>query len=323
MGSNMRLLITGGAGFIGSHFVNWALGNMDVESVTVLDKFTYSGNRDNLLNFYVDPRFRLIEGDICDKQLLQTALKNHQVIVHFAAESHVDRSIHSSTPFFMTNVLGTQSLLEAAVQCGVETFIHVSTDEVYGSIESGSWNESEPLMPNSPYAASKAGSDLVARAFHQTYGFDVRITRCSNNFGTHQYPEKMIPLFVTNLIDGLSVPLYGDGLNVRDWLHVEDHCRGIELVINNGRPGEIYNIGGGTELTNRDLTLRLLELFGKDERSIDWVQDRQGHDRRYSVDWSKSHRELGYSPSHSLDHDLENVVRWYVDNEAWWRPLKG
>lgn len=318
----MRLLITGGAGFIGSHYVRTMLATDDIEQITVLDKFTYSGNRANLREFHDDPRFRLIEGDICDRETVDACLPGHTMVVHFAAESHVDRSIQSSAPFFMTNVLGTQNLLESSLKSGVQTFVHVSTDEVYGSIDSGSWDEDEPLLPNSPYAASKAGSDLVARAFHKTHGLDVRITRCSNNFGTHQYPEKMIPLFVTNLIDGLKVPLYGDGMNVRDWLHVEDHCRGVQLVAKSGRPGEIYNIGGGTELTNHQLTLKLLALFERGEDTIESVEDRKGHDRRYSVDWSKIQRELGYHPTRSLDNDLEGIVRWYRDNEDWWRPLK-
>jgi dTDP-glucose 4,6-dehydratase len=249
-------------------------------------------------------------------------MQGHDAVVHFAAESHVDRSIQSASPFILTNVLGTQILLEAARDLNINTFIHVSTDEVYGSIESGSWTEEEPLLPNSPYAASKAGSDLVARSFHRTYGMDIRITRCSNNFGTHQYPEKMIPLFVTNLIDGIRIPLYGDGLNVRDWLHVEDHCRGISAVIERGKAGEVYNIGGGTELTNIEVTRMILELCNKDEKFINPVADRLGHDRRYSVDWTKSRIELGYSPIHTLADALPEIIDWYRTNESWWRPLK-
>jgi dTDP-glucose 4,6-dehydratase len=246
----------------------------------------------------------------------------HDIVVHFAAESHVDRSIQSASPFILSNVLGTQTLLEAARDLKIKTFIHVSTDEVYGSIESGSWTEEEPLLPNSPYAASKAGGDLVARSFHRTYNMDVRITRCSNNFGTHQYPEKMIPLFVTNLIDNLKVPLYGDGLNVRDWLHVKDHCRGIAAVIERGREGAIYNIGGGTELTNIEITQMILKICNKDESFINPVADRLGHDRRYSVNWTKSHNELGYSPVHTLANSLPEIIDWYRNNETWWRPLK-
>lgn len=320
----MKYFITGGAGFIGSHFVRLLLtkGSELIEQVTVFDKFTYSGNPANLSEFAADSRFHLVKGDICDSSLVKSSLRDHDIVVHFAAESHVDRSIQSASPFILTNVLGTQTLLEAARDSNVTTFIHVSTDEVYGSIDSGSWTEEEPLLPNSPYAASKASSDLVARSFHRTFGMNIRITRCSNNFGTHQFPEKMIPLFVTNLIDDIHVPLYGDGLNVRDWLHVEDHCRGISAVIEHGQPGEIYNIGGGTELTNLEITQMILELCNKDEEFINPVADRLGHDRRYSVDWSKSNKELGYTPIHSLANALPEIIDWYRKNEAWWRPLK-
>jgi len=320
----MRYFITGGAGFIGSHFVRMLLNDElnHVEKVTVFDKFTYSGNPDNLIEFSDNQKFCLIKGDICDSSLVKSTMLEHDIVVHFAAESHVDRSIQSASPFILSNVLGTQTLLEAARDLKIKTFIHVSTDEVYGSIESGSWTEEEPLLPNSPYAASKAGSDLVARSFHRTYNLDVRITRCSNNFGTHQYPEKMIPLFVTNLIDNLKVPLYGDGLNVRDWLHVKDHCRGIAAVIERGKSGEIYNIGGGTELTNIEITQMILKICKKDESFINPVADRLGHDRRYSVNWTKSHNELGYSPVHTLVNSLPEIIDWYRNNESWWRPLK-
>jgi dTDP-glucose 4,6-dehydratase len=320
----MKYFITGGAGFIGSHFVRMLLAeNSDrVQRVTVLDKFTYSGNEANLADVVDNPKFSLVRGDVCDAALVRSSLPGHDVVVHFAAESHVDRSIQSASPFILTNVLGTQTLLECARNAEIPTFVHVSTDEVYGSISEGSWTEEEPLLPNSPYAASKASSDLVARSFHQTYGMDIRITRCSNNFGSHQYPEKMIPLFITNLMDGLKVPLYGDGQNIRDWLHVSDHCRGIELVTQKGRSGEIYNIGGGTELTNLELTHRLLEQFNKGDDFIEPVQDRLGHDRRYSVDWTKIQRELGYTPLRSIEVDLPEIVHWYKSNEQWWRPLK-
>jgi dTDP-glucose 4,6-dehydratase len=320
----MRYFITGGAGFIGSHFVRMLINDTSdrIQRVTVLDKFTYSGNEANLADVAESSKFTLLRGDICDVDLVQSSLPGHDVVVHFAAESHVDRSIQSASPFVLTNVLGTQTLLEGARKADIPIFVHVSTDEVYGSISEGSWTEDEPLLPNSPYAASKASSDLIARSFHQTYGMDIRITRCSNNFGSHQYPEKMIPLFITNLMDGLKVPLYGDGQNIRDWLHVSDHCRGIDLVAQSGKSGEIYNIGGGTELTNLELTLRLLTLFDKGEEFINSVQDRLGHDRRYSVDWSKIQRELGYTPLRSIESDLPQIVDWYKTNEKWWRPLK-
>ena len=320
----MKYFVTGGAGFIGSHFVKQLLGmpSNQVSAVVVLDKLTYSGNYENLRVIETDPRFQFVTGDICDSSHYSMHLEDCDLIVHFAAESHVDRSIGSATPFISTNVLGTQILLEAAFKAGVETFVHVSTDEVYGSIDVGSWTESEPLLPNSPYAASKASSDLVARSFHKTFGMDVRITRCSNNFGTHQFPEKLIPLFVTNLIEGLSVPLYGDGLNVRDWLHVEDHCSAIDLVARKGRPGEIYNIGGGTELTNLELTHLVLNKFGMGDEMIRPVDDRLGHDRRYSVDCTKIRNELGYEPRFPIAETLGQVIDWYRANEAWWRPLK-
>lgn len=320
----MRYFVTGGAGFIGSHFVRMLLNDpdRDIERVTVLDKFTYSGNEENLVDLKDDLRFRLMRGDICDVAAVMASMAAHDVVVHFAAESHVDRSIQSASPFILTNVLGTQNLLECARKLEVPVFVHVSTDEVYGSIEEGSWTEEDPLLPNSPYSASKASSDLVARSFHRTYGMDIRITRCSNNFGSHQFPEKMIPLFITNLIDGNKVPLYGDGQNVRDWLHVSDHCRGVDLVARNGQSGEIYNIGGGTELTNLQLTHLLLGQFGKSDEFIEMVRDRPGHDRRYSVDWSKIKKDLGYAPRRSIETDLPEIISWYRSNENWWRPLK-
>jgi dTDP-glucose 4,6-dehydratase len=321
----MKYFVTGGAGFIGSNYVRGLLdgrwGN-DVTKVTVFDSFTYAGNPHNLDPVKGDPRLSVIKGDICNPADIANALPDHDVVVHFAAESHVDRSIESSSVFMNTNVLGTHQMLEASLREKIPTFIHVSTDEVYGSIESGSWDEQEPLLPNSPYAASKASSDLVARSYFRTFGLDVRITRCSNNFGPYQYPEKVIPLFITNLIDGAQVPLYGDGMNIRDWLHVDDHCRGIDLVVNKGRAGETYNIGGGTEMTNRDLTTQLLSIFGLGEERIRWVEDRLGHDRRYSVDWGKINKELGYTPQHSLNDALPSLVQWYQTNEQWWRPLK-
>ena len=321
----MRYFVTGGAGFIGSYFVRGLLSGAwgrEVEQVTVFDAFTYSGNLRNLDSVITDSRLIIVRGDVRNAEDIDAALVDHEVVVHFAAESHVDRSIDSSSEFVSTNVMGTRQMLEASLRHEVSTFLHVSTDEVYGSIDNGSWDESQPLLPNSPYAASKASSDLMVRSYVQTYGLDARITRCSNNFGTHQYPEKVIPLFITNLVDGLKVPLYGDGLNVRDWLHVDDHCRAVDLVINGGKAGEIYNVGGGTELTNHQLTLMILQEFGYGQEMITHVTDRLGHDRRYSVDSSKIQRELGYSPTKTLESTLGEIVAWYRANEAWWRPLK-
>ena len=322
----MRLLVTGAAGFIGSHYVRTLLTSgfdgAEVSALTVLDKLTYAGVRENLAAVDDDPRFRFVLGDICDADLLADVLPGHDAVVHFAAESHVDRSITGASAFVTTNVLGTQTLLQACRDAGITTFVHISTDEVYGSIDDGSWDETRPLEPNSPYAAAKAGSDLIALAYHRTYGMDVRVTRCSNNYGPFQFPEKVIPLFVTNLMDGLTVPLYGDGLNVREWLHVDDHCRGIHLVLSKGRPGEVYNLGGGTELTNVALTESLLDAMGAGWDSVERVADRMGHDRRYSVDIGKSHTELGYSPLVPFDEGLAATVEWYRAHEAWWRPLK-
>ncbi|MFB9686213.1 dTDP-glucose 4,6-dehydratase [Amycolatopsis plumensis] len=321
----MRVLVTGGAGFIGSHYVRQVLTGAypalrDAE-VVVLDKLTYAGNEANLAPVAADPRLEFVRGDICDTALVAEAMTGVDLVVHFAAESHVDRSILGAADFVLTNVLGTQNLLQAALHAGVGKFVHVSTDEVYGSIEHGSWTEDHLLEPNSPYSASKASSDLVARSFFTTHGLPVCITRCSNNYGPYQFPEKVIPLFVTNLLDGRKVPLYGDGLNVRDWLHVDDHCHGIQLVADGGRPGEIYNIGGGTELTNRALTEKLLAAVGAGWDSVEPVEDRKGHDRRYSVDITKIGDELGYAPRVSFEDGLAETVAWYRDNRAWWEPL--
>jgi dTDP-glucose 4,6-dehydratase len=322
----MKILVTGGAGFIGSHFVRTLLTGgykaLPHSGVVVLDKLTYAGNLANLDPVRDNPRLSFVEGDILDLRLVDELLPEVDAIVHFAAESHVDRSIRGASDFVMTNVVGTQTLLDASLRHGLERFVHVSTDEVYGSIEQGSWPETHPLGPNSPYSASKASSDLIARSYAHTHGLDVVITRCSNNYGPYQFPEKVIPLFVTNLIDGLRVPLYGDGLNVRDWLHVDDHCRGIALVLEKGRAGEIYNIGGGTEMSNRVLTERLLAACGADWDRVDLVEDRKGHDRRYSVDITKIIEELGYTPSVPLEQGLADTVQWYRDNRNWWEPLK-
>ncbi|MEW2499051.1 dTDP-glucose 4,6-dehydratase [Amycolatopsis sp. CA-161197] len=323
----MRVLVTGGAGFIGSHYVRQVVSGAyptlrDAE-VVVLDKLTYAGNEANLDPVADSPRLRFVRGDICDAPLVSDLMRGIDLVVHFAAESHVDRSILGSADFVLTNVLGTQTLLQAALEAGVGKFVHVSTDEVYGSIADGSWSEDHVLEPNSPYSASKASSDLIARSFFRTHGLPVCVTRCSNNYGPYQFPEKVIPLFTTNLLDGLKVPLYGDGLNVRDWLHVDDHCHGIQLVADGGRAGEIYNIGGGTELTNRELTGRLLDAVGVGWERVEPVADRKGHDRRYSVDITKISSELGYAPRVSFEDGLAGTVRWYADNRAWWEPLKG
>ncbi|OMI37207.1 dTDP-glucose 4,6-dehydratase [Streptomyces sparsogenes] len=322
----MRLLVTGAAGFIGSAYVRGLLARGGagrgpaVSHVTVLDKLTYAGTLSNLET--ADPRLTFVHGDICDAELVDTLMKQAGQVVHFAAESHVDRSITGADAFVRTNVEGTHTLLEAALRHGVQRFVHVSTDEVYGSVETGTSPETAPLDPNSPYAASKAASDLIALSYHRTHGLDVRVTRCSNNYGPHQFPEKIIPLFITNLLDGEDLPLYGDGLHVRDWLHVEDHCHGVDLVRTKGRPGEIYNIGGGTALTNRELTGRLLEACGADWSRVRHVADRKGHDRRYAVRDDKAREELGYRPRHDFAAGLAETVAWYRDNRSWWEPLK-
>lgn len=290
--------------------------------VVVLDAMTYSGNLANLAPVADSPRYTFVRGDIRDADLLDSLYPGLDAVVHFAAESHVDRSVRDASIFVETNVLGTQQLLDAALRHDLPRFVHVSTDEVYGSISEGSWPETWPLEPNSPYSASKAGSDLLARAYHRTHGLNISITRCSNNYGPYHFPEKVIPLFVTNLIDDKHVPLYGEGNNVRDWLHVDDHCRGIAMVLTGGRAGEVYNIGGGTELTNKELTEMLLEATGKDWSYVDRVADRLGHDLRYSVDITKISNELGYAPQVPFAQGLADVVQWYRDNRDWWEPLK-
>ena len=321
----MRILVTGGAGFIGSNFVRRiADGSLSgVKSVIVLDKLTYAGVLANLDEAKEMNGFQFVEGDICDSNLVSELLADMDAVVNFAAESHVDRSIGSAAEFVETNVGGVQVLLDAIKASGRNIrFVQVSTDEVYGSIESGSWTEGWPLMPNSPYSATKAGGELLARAYHKTHGLDVVITRCSNNYGTHHFPEKLIPLFVTNLLEGKKVPVYGNGKNVRDWLHVDDHCRGIHAALINGNSGEVYNIGGGRELTNLEITHLILEAMGADESSIEYVEDRKGHDLRYSVDWTKIKNELGYEPQVKFEDGLMETIKWYRENESWWKPLK-
>jgi dTDP-glucose 4,6-dehydratase len=322
----MKILVTGGAGFIGSNFVRRTIEDkypgLEGAEVVVLDALTYSGNLENLAPIADSPRYSFVHGDIRDGELLDTLFPGLDAVVHFAAESHVDRSVMDSTIFVETNVLGTQQLLDAALRHKLARFVHVSTDEVYGSIAEGSWNEERALEPNSPYSASKAGSDLLARSYHRTHGLNVSITRCSNNYGPYHFPEKLIPLFVSNLIDDLHVPLYGEGNNIRDWLHVDDHTRAIAMVLVGGRAGEIYNIGGGTELTNLELTQMLLDSTSKDWSYVDRVADRLGHDLRYSVDITKIQAELGYAPEVPFAEGLADVVQWYRDNRTWWEPLK-
>lgn len=321
----MRLLVTGAAGFIGSNFVRMiARGDLKgISGVKVLDKLTYAGVQANLDSVTDFPHYEFVQADICDPFVVTEILKDVNAVVNFAAESHVDRSIAGSADFVQTNIVGVQVLLDAIKASGRQIrFLQVSTDEVYGSIEEGSWTEEWPLLPNSPYSASKASGELLARSYNRTHGMDVVITRCSNNYGTHHFPEKLIPLFITNLIEGKKVPVYGTGENVRDWLHVDDHCRGIYQVLKNGRSGEVYNIGGGRELTNYEITGLILEAMGADETSIEYVEDRKGHDLRYSVDWSKINRELGYEPQIKFEDGLRETIQWYRDNEAWWKPLK-
>ncbi|MGI9577492.1 MAG: dTDP-glucose 4,6-dehydratase [Microthrixaceae bacterium] len=316
----MRRFITGGAGFIGSNYVRRVLATTDDE-VTVFDALTYAGNRETLREFDDDPRFSFVLGDICERDAVRANLPGHDVVVHFAAESHVDRSLLDPDVFVRTNCMGTNVLCDVAVDAGVERFLHISTDEVYGSIEQGSFTESDTLSPRSPYSAAKAGSDLIALAYHETHDLPVLVTRSSNQYGPYQFPEKLIPLFVTNLLDGTKVPLYGDGLNVRDWLYVTDNCDALDVVLAKGTIGEVHNIGADNEHPNREITDRLLALLGADESSVEYVEDRLGHDRRYSVDSSKV-RSLGWTPAVSFDDGLEATVAFYRDNRGWWERIK-
>jgi dTDP-glucose 4,6-dehydratase len=321
----MRILVTGGAGFIGSHYVRTLLGGgypgFGDAQVTVLDKLTYAGHVANLGTVMDNSGLSFVHGDICDAGLLASVVPGHDVVLNFAAETHVDRSIAGAAAFVTTNVVGTQVLLQACLDAKVPRVVQVSTDEVYGSVATGSWAEDAQLAPNSPYAAAKAAGDLMARAYAQTHGLDVSITRCCNNYGPYQYPEKLIPLFTTNLLDGLKVPLYGDGQNVRGWIHVDDHCRGIQLVAEQGKPGVVYHINGDVELTNTELTGALLEICGADWGMVTPVEDRKGHDRRYSLDDSVL-RGMGYAPRIPFREGLAATVGWYRDHRSWWEPLK-
>jgi dTDP-glucose 4,6-dehydratase len=318
----VHVLVTGGAGFIGSNFVRWAHATHPDWHITTLDKLTYAGRLENLRDLDGSPRHRFVKGDVADEAVAAPLVRESEIVVHFAAETHVDRSIKSAGEFITTDVFGTFVLLEAAREAkGLRRFVQISTDEVYGSVPEGHSRETDELRPRNPYSASKAGADRLAYSYWATYGVPVVITRASNNYGPNHFPEKVIPLFITNAIDNLPLPLYGDGKNVRDWLHVEDHCRGIDLVIDRGESGQVYNIGGGNEVANVDLTHRILELVGRPASLIKPVADRPGHDRRYALDTSKL-RGLGWRPEVDFDAGLAATVRWFQDNEWWWRPIK-
>ncbi len=316
-----KYLVTGGAGFIGSNYIRYILNKYDDVVVLNLDKLTYAGNLDNLKDLDDNPRYRFIKGDICDEKIVDELVQEVDAIINFAAESHVDRSIGSPDDFIKTDVFGTFVLLEAARKHGVERFVQISTDEVYGSIENGSFVETDPLMPSSPYSASKAGADRLAFSYLVTYDVPVIITRCSNNYGPYQFPEKLIPLFVTNALQDKSLPIYGDGLNVRDWIYVDDHCDAVDFVHQNGELGEVYNIGGGNERTNIDITNIILKTLDKPESLKTYVKDRLGHDRRYSVNCEKINR-LGWTPNYSFEDAMEKTINWYVENKWWWEKLK-
>lgn len=322
----MKLLITGGAGFIGSNFIHYWLKTHPQDEIVNFDKLTYAGNLENLRNAENNPNYKFVKGDICDARVVEQVMRGIDAVVHFAAESHVDRSITGPAEFVMTNVVGTQVLLDAAVKHGVKHFYHVSTDEVFGALalDSGKkFDESTVYNPRSPYSASKAGSDHLVRAYHATYGLPITITNCSNNYGPYQFPEKLIPLAITNLLEGKKVPIYGDGKYVRDWLYVEDHCRAIDLVLQKGKAGQTYCIGGLTEdINNLALVKKILQIMDQGEEMIEFVKDRPGHDRRYAIDWAKAKNELGYQPSHGFDEYLEKTVRWYQKNEGWWKKIK-
>lgn len=322
----MKLLVTGGAGFIGSNFIHYWLEKYHDDHIVNLDKLTYAGNLDNVKDIENDPRYIFIKGDICDKKIVEQAMHDCDVVIHFAAESHVDRSIHDAAPFIMTNIVGTQVLLDAARKFAVKRFHHVSTDEVFGSLEldsSEKFHELTRYNPRSPYSASKAASDHLVRSYFYTYGLPVTITNTENNYGPYLFPEKLLSLAITNLIDGKKVPIYGDGKYVRDWLYVTDHCYGIDLVLRKGMPGETYCIGGLTQdLNNLEVIGKVLDIMGLDDSMLEFVTDRPGHDRRYAVDWSKAKKELGYEPQASFDEHLAKMITWYRDNEDWWRPLK-
>lgn len=322
----MKLLVTGGAGFIGSNFIRHWLKNNPEDKIRNLDLLTYAGNLDNLQEIAGHPNYEFIKGDICDADLVAEAIQGVDIIVHFAAESHVDRSIKDSGAFIRTNVEGTRTLLEAArlAQPGGLRFHHVSTDEVFGALDFSSpkFNETTPYDPRSPYSASKAASDHLVRAYYHTYSLPVTISNCSNNYGPYQHPEKLLPLFITNLIEGKKVPLYGSGQNIRDWIHVDDHNRGVELIIKHGVIGETYCLGGNSEQSNLEITRQILEMMGHDEEMVEYVPDRLGHDLRYAIDFSKAADELGFSPTYSFGRGLQATIAWYQENQAWWKKIK-
>ena len=318
----MRLLVTGGAGFIGSNFIRHIIKKYPQYKIINLDKLAYAGNLDNLKEIESNSNYTFVKGDICDRKIVDELSKNAEAIVNFAAQSHVDRSIIDASDFLRTNIDGTHNLLEATKRHNISRFIQISTDEVYGSIEKGSFKETSPLSPSSPYAASKAAADMVVHSYRVTFNLPTIVARSTNNFGPYQYPEKIIPLFITNALEDKPLPLYGDGMNVRDWLYVIDNCEAIDLILHKGKEGEIYNIGGGNELKNIDLTKIVLKILGKPESLIQPVKDRPGHDRRYSLDCSKIERELGWAPGFDFERALEETVKWYVDNQWWWKKLK-
>jgi dTDP-glucose 4,6-dehydratase len=320
----MKLLVTGGAGFIGSNFIHYWLKNNSSDEIINLDKLTYAGNLDNLKDIEDNDNYRFVQGDICDRELVKTLIKDVDVVVHLAAESHVDRSIENSEDFIRTNVEGTRVLLDEAKKAGVSRFHHVSTDEVFGalSFDDPPFNESTPYDPRSPYSASKAASDHLVRAYFHTHNLPITISNCSNNYGPYQYPEKLIPLFLTNLIEGKKIPVYGKGQNIRDWIHVDDHSRGLEAIIKKGKIGETYLLGGNSELSNLDMTKKILEIMNTDETMIEYVKDRAGHDLRYGIDYSKAKRELNFEPQISLEQGLKDTADWYMKNTTWWKKLK-
>ncbi|KAF0825002.1 dTDP-glucose 4,6-dehydratase [Cytobacillus firmus] len=321
----MNILVTGGAGFIGSNFVRHIINTYPDYKVVNLDLLTYAGNIHNLDDLEGNPHHVFVEGSITDRELISNLIKDHGIdsIVNFAAESHVDRSIINPGVFIETNVQGTLALLDAAKQAGIGKFLQVSTDEVYGSLgETGYFTEETPIAPNSPYSASKAGADMLVRAYHETYGLNVNITRCSNNYGPYHFPEKLIPLMITNGLDGEDLPIYGDGKNVRDWLHVSDHCSAIDLVLHRGKPGEVYNVGGHNERTNNEIVEIIVDKLNLSRDKIKYVEDRLGHDRRYAIDPAKLEMELGWKPKYTFDTGIIETIDWYVNNESWWRPLK-